>query len=79
MEQLIGQSLDRYQIMSIISQDDLGSTFLAQDIKLQQDVALKVIDPQIAADSAFEAHFLQQARIAVWQPPARRRRILRCL
>jgi serine/threonine protein kinase len=64
MEQLVGKSLDRYQIVSLQGQGGMGAVFKAQDVTLQRTVALKVMHPQFAAQPDFQARFLQEARTA---------------
>jgi serine/threonine protein kinase len=64
MEQLLGQALDRYQIMSQLGKGEMGPVFTAHDIKLERDVALKVIDPQYTEQPDFREKFLQIARTA---------------
>ncbi len=64
MAQLVGKSLDRYQIIGLQGQGGMGAVFKAQDLTLQRVVALKVMHPQFAAQPDFQARFLQEARTA---------------
>ena len=64
VEQLVGQSLDRYQIVSLLSEGRIGAVFKAHDDKLQRDVAIQVMHPQFAQRPDFQERFSQAARTA---------------
>jgi serine/threonine protein kinase len=64
MKELVGQSLDRYQITSLLGEGGMGAVLKARDVTLQRDVAVKVMHPQFARRPDFRARFLQEARTA---------------
>ena len=64
MQQLIGKSLGRYQIVGLQGQGGMGAVFKAQDAALQRDVAIKVMHSQFAQLPDFQERFLQEARTA---------------
>lgn len=64
MDQLIGQTLDRYQILSLLGQGGMGAVYKGRDLTLQRDVAIKVMHPQYARQKDFQERFLQEARTA---------------
>lgn len=61
-EHLVGQTLDRYQIIEVVSEDALGTIFRAHDPTLQRDVAIKVINPAVSNRPGFSEGFVQIAR-----------------
>lgn len=64
MNQLIGQMIDRYQVLSLLGEGGMGAVLKARDVTLQRDVAIKVMHPQFAKDTNFQGRFLQEARTA---------------
>jgi serine/threonine protein kinase len=64
MEQLVGQTLDRYKILSLLGEGGMGAVFKARDLTLQRDVAIKVMHSQFARQPDFQERFLQEARTA---------------
>ena len=64
MDSLIGQSLNRYKIISILGEGGMGAVFKAHDMTLQRSVAIKVMHPHFAGIPNFQERFLQEARSA---------------
>jgi serine/threonine protein kinase len=64
MDQLIGQSLDRYKIISLLGEGGMGAVLKARDMTLQRDVAIKIMHAQFARAASFQERFLQEARTA---------------
>jgi serine/threonine protein kinase len=64
MDNLVGQTLNRYKIASLIGEGGMGSVYKAHDITLQRDVAIKVMHANYARLPDFQERFLQEARTA---------------
>lgn len=62
MEELIGQSLNRYKLLSLLGKGGMGAVYKATDPILQRDIAIKVMSPEFAANPNFRDRFLQEAR-----------------
>ncbi|HEY3535107.1 MAG TPA: protein kinase, partial [Pedococcus sp.] len=64
-ESLEGRVLDgRYRVQSHIADGGMASVYLALDTRLDRDVALKVLRPDLAHDEAFAGRFRREARSA---------------
>ncbi|MFM1983739.1 MAG: hypothetical protein RL723_174 [Actinomycetota bacterium] len=65
MSSLIGKLVgERYRIEKIVARGGMATVYLAMDIRLERQVALKVIHPHLANDSSFREKFIREARIA---------------
>ncbi len=60
-EELIGS---RYQVLRPIGAGGMADVYLARDLNLQREVAVKVLRPDFSRDSGFRVRFLQEARAA---------------
>ncbi|RMH02772.1 MAG: FHA domain-containing protein, partial [Nitrospirae bacterium] len=64
MSNLIGQTLERYSIDSLLGQGGMGKVYKAYDSRLERDVAIKVIHEHLMQRTDVRARFLQEARSA---------------
>jgi serine/threonine protein kinase len=62
MEQLVGQTLNRYKIISLLGEGGMGAVYKGHDMTLQRDVAIKVMHSHFADQPNFQERFLQEAR-----------------
>lgn len=61
---LVGQTLNRYKIVSLLGEGGMGAVFKARDVTLQRDVAIKIMHAHFARLPNFQERFLQEARTA---------------
>src|SRR5712691_1923349 len=61
---LIGRTLSHYQIVEEISRGGMGVVYRALDLRLNREVALKVLPPELMADADRRQRFVQEARAA---------------
>lgn len=61
---MIGRTLSHYKILSEISRGGMGIVYRAVDLKLDREVALKVLPPELVADTERKRRFVQEAKAA---------------
>jgi serine/threonine protein kinase len=64
MDELLGKSLGRYQILALLGEGGMGVVYKAYDPNLQRVVAIKVMHSHFIRQSNFKERFLQEGRIA---------------
>ncbi len=64
MEHLLGRSVGRYELISLLGKGRLGSVFRGRDPVLQRDVAIKVVESQFFRGPDLERLFFSVARAA---------------
>jgi serine/threonine protein kinase len=62
-EQLIGQVLGHYRILRLLGYGGTASVFLADDINLHREVAIKVFQPREGETQGFLRRFAREARV----------------
>jgi serine/threonine protein kinase len=61
---LTGRTLGRYHIIDEISRGGMGVVYRALDVRLNREVALKVLPPELLADPERRRRFVQEAHAA---------------
>jgi tetratricopeptide (TPR) repeat protein/tRNA A-37 threonylcarbamoyl transferase component Bud32 len=60
----VGELFDgRYEILSLIEEGGMGAVFLAHQVGLSRDVALKILKPQFSGDDALRRRFYTEGRV----------------
>ena len=54
----------RYRIERLIGRGAMGTVYLAHDVELSDDVAVKVLKPELVADAASRERFKEEIRLA---------------
>jgi len=58
------QRFDQFQVISVLGKGGMGTVYLAHDTRLDRQVALKTMQPDLAANPAARERFLREARCA---------------
>ena len=61
---LAGQEIAGYEIVALIGGGGMGDVYRARDRRLGRDVALKVLEPTLSADSDYRRRFEHEAQLA---------------
>jgi serine/threonine protein kinase len=62
--ELLGTELDHFELLDCIGEGGMGRVFRARDTRLDRLVALKVLNPEFAADPDMRRRFEQEAKAA---------------
>jgi len=64
MSNLVGYTLSsRYEIREIIARGGMATVYLAKDLRLDREVAVKIIHPHLSEDPVFRDKFFREARM----------------
>ncbi len=61
---MIGQTISHYRITAKLGEGGMGAVYRAEDVKLQRDVALKFLPPDVVADAEARKRLVKEARAA---------------
>ncbi len=61
---MIGRTLSHYSVLEEISRGGMGIVYKALDLKLNREVALKVLPPELVSDPDRKRRFVQEAQAA---------------
>ncbi|MDZ4763514.1 MAG: protein kinase [Chloroflexota bacterium] len=59
---MIGRTIEHYRIDLMLGQGGMAAVYRATDLRLQRQVAIKIMHPHLAAHGTFQQRFLQEAR-----------------
>jgi len=60
---MIGETIAHYRITAKLGEGGMGEVYRARDIKLDRDVAIKILPPAFAADAGRMARFEREAKV----------------
>ena len=61
---MVGQTLSHYKILAEISRGGMGIVYRAIDTKLNREVAIKILPPELVRDPERKRRFIQEAQSA---------------
>src|SRR6266568_4332984 len=61
---LVGDEFAGYRVRSVLGRGGMSVVYQAENLRLNNVIALKVLAPELAADDVFRARFLEESRIA---------------
>jgi serine/threonine protein kinase/tetratricopeptide (TPR) repeat protein len=61
---VIGRTVSHYNVVAEIGRGGMGIVYRAVDLKLNREVALKVLPPELVADAERKRRFIQEAQAA---------------
>jgi len=66
----LGETFAGYTILRLLGSGGMGEVYLAQHPRLPRQDALKILRPDVSADSGFRARFIREADLAggLWHP-----------
>lgn len=64
MDEMVGQTLDKYKITTLLGAGAMGRVYEAEHIFIRKRCALKILNPEIADDSGFKMRALRESQAA---------------
>jgi serine/threonine-protein kinase len=61
---LVGDEFAGYRMRAVLGRGGMSVVYQAENLRLSNVIALKVLAPELAADNVFRARFLEESRIA---------------
>ena len=73
---MLGTHILEYELVELLGEGGMGSVYRGVHTGLNQEVAIKVLAPELARDPDLQSRFLQEAEIQLWLAPPNVVRVL---
>ncbi len=58
-----GTEVSRYRVEELVARGGMGQVYRARDIRLDRQVALKILSPELSGDERFRERFVRESRL----------------
>lgn len=63
-DNLIGKTIGRYEVISLLGKGGMGEVYLAKDTELGRQVAMKFLSDEVSKDASKSSRFIKEAKAA---------------
>jgi serine/threonine protein kinase len=63
-DQRIGTEIAGYRVESLLGRGGMSTVYVAEDLRLKRQVALKILAPELAENEGFRDRFVRESQLA---------------